>query len=294
MTVPTRPDHDRLVRTFLEAGPEVLSDRTLDAIADDVHRTRQRGGGAVPWRIPSMSRFTITAASVAIVAVIAGLAFMISRPTSHVGGPSIPPSTASPTPTASPTSPPDPLGFLEDGGTYRTTAGSFSQSFTVTLPRMPAALADNIFGDLLGSSHDLRIRPKVGAITIHDDSVLPADFCNPDGGVIKDIPATPQAVQAWLAKGLIVSPPVELTVDGRTALRWDVFVPASCHAAASDSSTGAAIWFGPREHHRLYAVPTGRDTILIATWGAGYEGGEPLLGAINTWADSFVEAMQFH
>jgi len=287
-------DLDRALEAFLDAGPNQLSNRLALSIADEVHRTRQRASRG-PWRIPSMSRFALTVAAVAVAAVVAGMALIVMRPSSNTGVTHSQPATQSAAPSASPAVPSVPLGILNDGGTYGTTAATFSQPFTVTLPRIPADLASSIRGDLLGgNTHNLRIRPAVGAITIHDDAVLPADLCHPDNGFITDVPATPQAVGTWLAKGLTVSSAVQMTVDGRVALRWDVFVPKTGCTQVETPAGSPAIWFNPGEHHRVYAIPTGTDTILVITWGAGYQGeGEQQLPEINTWTDSFVQALRF-
>lgn len=282
-------DLDRALEAFLDAGPDQLSNRLAVSIADEVHRTRQRANRG-PWRIPSMSRLALTTAAVAIAVVVAGTAFVVTRPTSNTGGTN----SSHPSPSESPSGSPV-LGSMKDEGTYTADATAFSQPFTVTLPKLPAALGTSILGDLLGNTnHNLRLRPQYGAVVIQDQAVLPADECHPEKGAISDVPATPQAVGTWLAKGLKVSSPVRLIVDGRVALRWDVYVPKTGCTLTDTPAGSPAAWFNPGEHHRVYAVPTGTDTILITTWGAGYQGeGEELLPQLNSWTDAFVRALHF-
>lgn len=284
MTAPIGPDPDRLIQALLEIGPDVLPDRVFQAVVDDVHQVRQRASFG-PWRIQIMSRFSIIATGLVTIAVVGAVAFALSRP-SNLGGPS---ATASPTPTPAP-----PTGLLEPGATYA--GGDFSQPLTFVIPALPPALDGDLNGDLVGP-HMLRIRPHAGAVTILDDAKLFADPCHPDAGDIADEPSTPDAVAAWLANssGLEVSAPIELTVDGRAARAWDVGLSATCWDGSSNGpGPSTSIFFSAMEHHRVYAVPTGQDTIVIFTWGAGYGGeGEGRLSALNTWTDQLVASMRF-
>jgi hypothetical protein len=51
----TDRDLDRATRAWLAGGPEELSDRLLDAVATEIHHTRQRHASGWPWRFPTMS-----------------------------------------------------------------------------------------------------------------------------------------------------------------------------------------------------------------------------------------------
>jgi hypothetical protein len=294
MTPTTRRDPDRLIRSFLEAGPSELSDRVFDAILDDVHRHRQQAGSGL-WRI-AMSRSGLVAAAaiaaVALVAVIIG----VTHPFSGVG--------TNPTPTPRPSSTPaanlgEPIGNLT-AGTYRTS--SFTEPFTVDVPAMPSALATGpAVGDLWAGRKTLRIKLGVtadatlGAITIHDDVPLPANLCDAGKGLVSDVPSSVAAVGAWLTSstGLGVGTGTNFEVDGRQGMSWDITLPAGC--ADAGSPDGAVVSLEAGEHHRVYAIPTATDTILIFTWGAGYGGqGEEHLADINAWADQLVSSMHFN
>ena len=48
-------DVDELIHTFMQGGPEELSERLLTGIRNDVHGTKQRALWR-PWRIPAMPR----------------------------------------------------------------------------------------------------------------------------------------------------------------------------------------------------------------------------------------------
>ena len=87
MTTPRDPD--ALLVAYLADGMEVLPDRVVDAVLDEVHRTRQR---AVfdPWRTRSMFKIALGAAAVLAVLVLGGSFFLFQRgqPAIVVGGPS--------------------------------------------------------------------------------------------------------------------------------------------------------------------------------------------------------------
>jgi hypothetical protein len=138
-------------------------------------------------------------------------------------------------------------------------------------------------------SHTLRLRPASGgAITIHDGLDLPNDLCQPTG-VTSDLPN----VEEWLAasEGLIVSPVAQLTNSNLSARYWDIELGPECYVG--DNPPGSpAIAFSAGEHHRLYEVQIGNDTILVATWGAGYGGeGDEVLDQLNPLTDELVQSM---
>ena len=84
MTTPRR-DPEALLSAYLAVGMEVLPDRVVDAVLDEVHRTRQRTVIG-PWRTRPVSRTTFAAA--AVVALLAlGAALLVVG-----GGPSPTPS----------------------------------------------------------------------------------------------------------------------------------------------------------------------------------------------------------
>ena len=69
-------DVDELIHTFMQGGPEELSERLLTGIRDDVHGTKQRTLWR-PWRTPSMPRpIIIFAALGALLVAIAAMAIV--------------------------------------------------------------------------------------------------------------------------------------------------------------------------------------------------------------------------
>jgi galactose oxidase-like protein/Kelch motif protein len=113
MTTPRDPDE--LLAAYLAQGMETLPDRVVDAVLDEIHRTRQQAVIGL-WRTRSMSRTALGAAAVVAVLVLGGT-FYLTRPSQPaIGGPSptpgvssspgesaSPPATASPALVSSPT-----------------------------------------------------------------------------------------------------------------------------------------------------------------------------------------------
>ena len=92
-------DPDRLVRAFLDEGPIELSDRVVESVLGEIHRTRQRAVFG-SWRTLSMSRISLAAVVIVAAVSVAGLALWATRPTAPSVAAS-PPAT-SPSPVSSP------------------------------------------------------------------------------------------------------------------------------------------------------------------------------------------------
>jgi hypothetical protein len=92
-------DPDRLVGAFLDEGPIELSDRVVESVLGEIHRTRQRAVFG-SWRTRSMSRISFAAVVIVVAVSIGGLALWATRPTASSVAAS-PPAT-SPSPGASP------------------------------------------------------------------------------------------------------------------------------------------------------------------------------------------------
>ncbi len=117
----TKPrDPDALLSAYLAVGMEVLPDRVVDSVLDEVHRTRQRRALWPARRTRSMSRTTFAAAVVVAVVALGGAFFVTQRGQPAVASPdptagviaspspaavAVPSSTPTPTPTAEVTPP---------------------------------------------------------------------------------------------------------------------------------------------------------------------------------------------
>jgi hypothetical protein len=141
-------DPEALLSAYLGVGMDVLSDRVVDTVLDEVHRTRQRGVFG-PWRTRLMSRTTLAAAAVIAVVALSGAFFVIQRgQPAGVGGPgptagssaspsqaavaspsATPSATPSPTPTATPSPTPTPF-VVPDGRNWTVTVRNKSSDPT--------------------------------------------------------------------------------------------------------------------------------------------------------------------
>jgi hypothetical protein len=275
----TQRDPDRLLQLFLDEGPEVLPDRVLDGVRDDIHRIRQRAVFG-PRRYFSMRMFLGSAAVVALVLAAGGI--MWANRDSFTG-------SSTPSPTASP-SPAEPVGDLIPGATYRPM--SFSQPFTFTLP---ASFEDgDARGDVWPDRHtfDLQVGSG-GAVTFHDETVLTDDPCHITG----TIPDVPDDVEGWLtgSGGSTVSAPGQISGAARSVTYWDIELGANCFVGdpADLPSPGPGVWFCSRERHRVYDVDLGSDHLLVITWPDAYCGeGNDVVDKLNRLTDSLVASIR--
>ncbi len=108
----TPRDPEALLTAYLAGGMEVLPDRVIDSVLDEIHRTRQR---AVFGPLRNRSMFKPSLAAAAVVAVLVSGALLVVRPDqpsiadpspSHPGvvAPSSTPSATAPNPSVVPSS----------------------------------------------------------------------------------------------------------------------------------------------------------------------------------------------
>ena len=180
---------------------------------------------------------------------------------------------------------PEPLELVA-GRAYRSLG--FTEPFTFIAPdTSPPAVLDE-----WGSPGGLRV--GMGCCWdswLLDDQPVDLDVCHPERGTLADVPATPEAVGAWLrdSQGLLLSDPVAISVDGRTALRFDVASYDRQHSS-SPLCPGSFPLEPPRfiPGFRYYAIPTGDDTILYVVWSdqGSYK-------SVAAGAEAFVRSMTF-
>jgi hypothetical protein len=298
---PSEPDATRIVRLWLEEGVTALPDHVLDTVLDQLPATSQRRPSWLAWRSPTMNKFVTIGLAAAAVVVAAFLGYQLLIAPNVGGPPAVPSPSAEPSvaPSAGPSTADGALG--PPGTTVQ--AADFTEPFAFTVPAFPTADPPTpvaFLGEGVGPPYkSMTVNSGAwGKVTFHDDQALPVDLCLPTGFQIDDVPATPQAVGDWLqsSTGLEVTAAEALDVDGRTALRWDIHLPDGvCDEQSEVVAQGVPYpWFAGGEDHRVYAVPTGADTILVFTWGVGFMGlSEEYGDSVNAATDDLVRSMTF-
>ena len=123
-------DPDRLIRTFLMEGEEMLPDPIYDEVRAVIEHKRQRTFIG-PWRISTMNRFlAIGAAAVAVLVVVVVGSQVFGSPTNTGGGGAATP-TPQPVPTSSSTSAAETLA----SGSFTAALGEFGQAFDIEATR---------------------------------------------------------------------------------------------------------------------------------------------------------------
>ena len=143
----------------------------------------------------------------------------------------------------------------------------FSEPFHFVMPDLPA----NELGvglSQVGNRGLLRIGNVWWSGSFFDDQRLFVDMFDPGSGTLPDLPATPEALTAWLRANskLGGASPTELVIDGRVALRFDTPEVAwarwpneTQEAGYGHPTLGVA--------HRVYLIPTADDVILFTVRG---------------------------
>lgn len=159
----------------------------------------------------------------------------------------------------------------------------FAEPFHFVLPQMERGGGPSAYVRTWYGPGRLVIRTSYWSTEFIDDRPVYADICVPSKGTLQDVPATPEAVGDWLRSSseATVATPTELVVDGRTALRFDIGQSEACVRRTDPASPDVASIDG----FRVYAIPTGDDTILytVSTFG----------GDIAAGADELVRSMTF-
>ena len=300
----THREPDGSLRAYLAEGMDVLPDRVVDAVLDEVHRTRQRVVIG-PRRTPFMLRNVLAAAAV-IAALVIGTGSLLGAfsPHAEVGNPSPSTSSASPSPTpsATPGAPTFPIGQTDlPPGPYRLV--EFSQPMDFTVPDSTAEFGpgEKVTGETWPNRHNAAIKFQTvnASITIHDDAWINTDLCSITEAS-GDVPETPAGVASWLhdqgdkavpaSNRITVTDRPDLTVDGRVAKVFDIVMGGVCGTDENPIPGEPDVWFGARETHRIYAIPTRTDTILVITWNQGNNAPPEAIGAV---ADRLVTSLDF-
>lgn len=180
------------------------------------------------------------------------------------------------------------LGPFTAGQTY--SSGVFTEPFTFVMPIVDSSGENAGLPDQFRTAH--RYVSDAGlwfggpwwSMVIVDDAPVLANLCDRDGAVLPGVPSTPDAVLEWYrSSGLRTGEPVEIAVDGRTALRFDLL-----ESEAPCDGTRLPLGGYYPYSSRAYAIPTGDDTILIVfgSDGVNWE-------AVKAAVEALVLSMDF-
>jgi Kelch motif len=311
MTTPRR-DPEALLSAYLAVGMEALPDRVVEAVLDEVHRTRQRTVIG-PLRTRPVSRATFAAAAVVALLALGAALFVVGRgpsPTpSEEPSPSLPaivapsstPSRPSTAPTASPVT--DPAGVWIATGTMGTPRGITCSSDGCSSEHLAVRLLDGRVLVVGGSGHasdpataelydpasgtwsatgSMR-RPQAGfpPTLLLDGKVLVGDVDDPDPATEDDEIAGAEVYDP--ASGTWSSAGNSCFGDTATLLR-DGKVLGVCQSGPQlydpDSGTWSATGQMITPRH-LNTATLLRDGKVLAA--AGYDGGDRPLGSAEVY-----------
>ena len=265
MTAPRDPD--RLVRAFLEEGPDQLPDRSYDAVRSHIDRTRQRVVIG-PWREPRMSNIARIAIAAAAVLVVAVLGYNFLPGNGGIGGPHPSPSP-SPTlaPTPSPAATPGALALQLTGplapGTYYVDDDGHTKGAHMTMT-VPAGWSTPASTDTLVIKNE----GAPGEVEVGSWGELThifSDACKWDANSMVAVGTTvDQLVSALVVqKSRQASAPTDATLGGYLAKRLELTVSPTLDTATC-SSGNLRYWPGPGPdlNSGLCCNPAGNTDLL--------------------------------
>jgi len=285
----TRRDPDALLAAYLADGMTVLSDRVIDAVLDEAHRTRQRAGFGPRRTLDMLKPFFAATAAIVAVAVGAYALGLLKLTTTEPGSSATPPVTTpsvAPSPTTQPSFVSLQRGELEPGVWQARLAervvridvpGDQGRVFGTVWPDAKTVLIQNIQGDFTIQSGLWRTN---------------REWCHPTTDII-ELPDTPDAIAEWLhaMDEVDVTDRPDVPVDGRVAKSFDLMPHLGCYDSSEPPPGNIAPWQGQLENFVVYAVPTDGQAILVMSFAAE-ENVEPA-PAFREYLDAFVRSMTF-
>lgn len=275
---------ERAARSWLEEGPTRAPDRAVEAALSRIHTTRQERDLWIPWRLPKMFTNRVAVAALALVLVIVGGGFALSRMSGPGGVQPTTPPTPSPSPL--PTITISSVGTPLASGTYQ--VDGFAVPFTITLP---AGWTANEFTSNSISLADqsnasinvyLVILDKVYPDPCHT-SKAPTTFGSAVGDMVTRLTAMP---------GFTVTALTDVTVGGAVG---KTFLFSNAIDVAAAKCSGSMLPFGTRadngkdidvamfgsERDRFWVVNAGGQTVLIAVTDSNVQTIQPLLDSLT-------------
>jgi hypothetical protein len=234
-------DPDRLIAAFLDEGPTMLPERTVDAVLGEIHRSRHRAVLG-PWRTAPMSRSLLVATALVAALAVGGLAVWVSQPaTRPVAAPSslrtapasLPPASAPATAATSPAAYAGPGGTIvfgrADGSNQPTHLYAIDPNGSGRRPLLPGAACCLVGGPNALVLYATQASPSAKVVSGAQgvDGTFPERFTEPEIGSLSLAPGAfssrfDVAFEGWDPKdpsrtGVYVS------LDNGGGLLWGVF-----------------------------------------------------------------------
>ena len=286
----TSRDPDALLAAYLADGMSVLSDRVIEAVLDEAHRTRQRVGFGPRRTLQMLKPFF--AATAAIVAVVIGAYALgwLKPPIPEPGTSPVPSSVPSPSDVLPPTAQASTVGLRRtvlEPGSWRVNLAD-----RLVIVDVPADIGP-VYGELWPDGRTARFDSDLGNLTIQSGLwQTNREWCDPTANVF-ELPDTPDEIADWLhgmADADVTDLP-DVTVDGGTAKSFDFVLRDGCYDSPEPPPGSVVPWQGQNEHVVIYAIPTDGQALLVMSY-AVEESVRPTR-AFRDYLDEFVRGLEF-
>jgi hypothetical protein len=260
-------DATRIVRSWLEEGVNVLPDRVLDAVLDQLPATPQRRAGWLAWRHPFMSTTAriVAAAAAIVVLVLVGYQFVFR---SNVGGPNTSPTPSPNTqPTVAVTPSPTPVAARQLPQAGPLSVGRHSMTLAGVRLSMDFPTEGWISNGTFGIQKGDPSSNPYGSFILWPDGAADNVYSDPCTATPLSPPVGPSAADLATAVSTIpgielVSGPSAVTVGGKPAQHVVITIPADIGCAPRDFF----LWYGggdPTGNNARYASFIGST---VYTW----------------------------
>jgi hypothetical protein len=281
------PDFDSIARQWLADGPVELSDRVLDAAFEEIHITRQRRAGRVPWRPSTMLttiKFVAAGAAVVITLVLARGLFADRGSTPAVG--TSPAPARSPALSLAPSPSAIPAAFLPSSGPVE------PGSYATDLIRPGVRFGLECCFEVRTHDSGLLVMSEIG---LNRYLVLsnPTQVMDPTGDQPQPLP---DDLIGWFVShpGLDASPAETVTIGGLTGAqteglpRPDANFDSSGQLALTDSIAVPPLYIESDQRFRIIVLDGPEGPVVVAVIAR-----TDVFDEFTAKADAIVSSLRF-